>query len=69
MVIFGFCKDWAVEKCTEPVFKMFQKPRNEQNKSRYFYLKRPVATVEKSIKFHYLDSYGEYLAQQGPRPP
>ena len=42
MVIFGFCKDWAVEKCTEPVFKMFRKPRNEQNKSWYFFLKRPV---------------------------
>ena len=44
MVIFGFCKDWAVEKCTEPVFKMFRKPRNEQNKSRYFFLKRPVVS-------------------------
>ena len=27
MVVFGFCKDWGVEKCTEPVFKMFRKPR------------------------------------------
>ena len=43
MVSFGFCKDWAVENCTEPVFKMFRKPRNEQNKSRYFFLKGPVA--------------------------
>ena len=34
---FGFCKDWAVEKCTEPVFKMFWKPRNEQNKCGYFF--------------------------------
>ena len=41
MVIFGFCKDWAVEKCTDPVFKMFWKPRNEQDKSDFFF-KRPV---------------------------
>ena len=38
----GFCKGWAVEKCTEPLFKMFQKPRNEQNQSGYFFLKHPV---------------------------
>ena len=41
--IFGFCKGWAVEKCTEAVLKMFWKLRNEQNKSRYFFFKRPVA--------------------------
>ena len=41
--IFGFCKGWAVEKCTEAVLKMFWKPRNEQNKSRYFFLKHPVS--------------------------
>ena len=44
--IFGFCKEWAVEKCTEPVFKMFLKPRNEQNKSGYFFVKHPVATAQ-----------------------
>ena len=53
MVIFGFCKDWAVEKCTEPVFKMFRKPRNEQNKSWYFFLKRPVANRAINYKFEF----------------
>ena len=41
MVIFGFCKDWAVEKCTETPFKTFWKPRNEKNKSRYFFFETP----------------------------
>ena len=50
MVIFGFCKDWAVEKCTEPLFKMFWKPRNEQNKSGYFLLKHPVEMFQRFLK-------------------
>ena len=40
--MFGFWKDWAVEICTDLVFKMFWKPRNEQNKSQYYFLKNPV---------------------------
>ena len=58
--IFGFCKGWAVEKCTEAVLKMFWKPRNEQNKSRYFFLKRPVVTKDSLGKWPeiVLDSLG-----------
>ena len=28
IVIFGFCKGWAVKKCTEPQSKIIWKPRN-----------------------------------------
>ena len=37
-----FLDSAKVKKCTEPLFKMFSRPRNKQNKSGYFFLKHPV---------------------------
>ena len=50
---FEFYKEWAVEKCTETPFKMFWKPRNEQNESGYFFLKHPVGTIILPGFIHY----------------
>ena len=36
-------KGWAIEKCTKTPFKMFWRPRKEQNKSGYFFLKHPIS--------------------------
>ena len=38
--------EWAIKRFSEQIFKMFWKPTNEQNKSLYFFLKRPVLTSQ-----------------------
>ena len=61
IVISGFFKSWAVEKCTEPAFKMFWKSRNEQNKSRYTLYKSKYERKYMPLPSCYLLSDSFYL--------
>ena len=45
-MIFEFYKDWALEKCTETPFRLFWEPRNEQNKSGYFFFETPCSRLQ-----------------------